>query len=544
MKRIVSLWLPAWPITRLKRVMPAAVPADVPFVLVDLAKRGIVITAVNAVAARAGLEIGMALTDARALVPDLRARPAERVADTTALFKLIRWAGRYGPYRNTDGDDSLWVDVTGVAHLYGGEDAMLEDLIRRLAAFGIPARVGLADTLGCAHALARFVASAERPWVLAPANASREVLANLPVAGLRLDAAAVVLLRRLGLRTIGQLYALPRESLARRFRSEDVAGVVLIRLDQALAVTAEPLRSLYTPPPCAVQRNFSEPLISSEAIENITGELCAELAAQLTERGLGARYISLLLYRADGTVGEVKAGMRSPCRDGRHMMGLLKEKLMAVDAGFGIDGLLLAAVNTDPLQSTQTGFAESEALESYDPGPLIDRLSNRLGAHAVTRLAAQSSHIPERAEVRVAGIRPSGDTERKRSLTASKYEPPWPYGKGPRRPPFVLTRPEPIAVVAEVPDGPPARFTWRRVERRIARAEGPERIAPEWWRHLRTKDTPTQNPARPRDYFTIEDEQGAAYWVFRHGLYGGGDEDGCDDGHDDGPRWFLHGLFA
>ena len=108
----------------------------------------------------------------------------------------------------------------------------------------------------------------------------------------------------------------------------------------------------------------------------------------------------------------------------------------------------------------------------------------------------------------------------------------------------MLTRPERIAVVAEVPDGPPARFTWRRVERRIARAEGPERIAPEWWRHLRTKDTPTQNPARPRDYFTIEDEQGAAYWVFRHGLYGGGDEDGCDDGHDDGPRWFLHGLFA
>ncbi len=168
-----------------------------------------------------------------------------------------------------------------------------------------------------------------------------------------------------------------------------------------------------------------------------------------------------------------------------------------------------------------------------DAGGLIDRLSNRLGADAVTLLRPHASHIPERADVRVPALQALG------------YEPPWPYGgrphgRGASRPPFLLKRPEPIEVLAGVPDGPPVRFIWRRVERRVARAEGPERIAPEWWRHLSLTDD--QKRPRARDYYTIEDQNGSAYWVFRHGLYGGDDADESSGG--DPPRWYLHGLFS
>jgi protein ImuB len=104
---------------------------------------------------------------------------------------------------------------------------------------------------------------------------------------------------------------------------------------------------------------------------------------------------------------------------------------------------------------------------------------------------------------------------------------------GASRPAFLLASPEPIDVIAEVPEGPPARFTWRRVERRIARAEGPERIAPEWWREIGQR-TDTKM-GRTRDYYRIEDEGGAGYWVFREGLYGREEE---------APSWFLHGLFG
>ena len=222
MKRMLSVWLPAWPIARLSRAEPGVVPEREPFALVDLDKHGIVVTAVNEAAASDGISPGTLLADARAAIPHLRARPAEKSKDGAALFKLAQWAGRYGPSRNLDGEDGFWADVTGVAHLFGGEEKLVQDLVRRLAAFSIPARAGLADTLGAAHALARHGLRANETFRIAPAGATRAVLASLPVEALRIDAATGILLRRLGLKRIGQLYDIPRESLAQRFRSEDI----------------------------------------------------------------------------------------------------------------------------------------------------------------------------------------------------------------------------------------------------------------------------------------------------------------------------------
>jgi len=500
----------------MRRAEPASVPDDAALALVESGSHGIRVTAVTARAAAEGVRVGQALADARAILPALLSRPAEPRRDRLALLRLARWCGRYGPNRHADGEDGLWIEVTGVAHLYGGEARLLEDLCAKLARFHLTARAALADTLGAAHALARFAPS---PAAIAPAGGTEAQLARLPVEALRLDPKTVLLLRRLGLRHIGQLYGLPRSALQRRFRSSKAAEAVLSRLDQALGAAPEPRRPLAEPPALFVERPFADPLVSADGLEAETARLSGELCRALDARNLGARRICLSLYRADGTVAEARAGLSFPCRIPEHLMALLKERLSQLDVGFGVDALVLSALHVERREAEQTALAPRlGAAGSSDGARLVDRLSNRLGAARVLRLEPHASHTPERAET----ARPA------LHVAAAKPECTAPRS-GPSRPPFLLAAPEPIDVIAEVPEGAPARFTWRRVERRVARAEGPERIAPEWWREIGEKTS------RTRDYYRLEDEAGAGFWVFREGLYGRDEE---------APGWFLHGLFG
>jgi len=508
------------------------VPSQQPFALIESGAHGVAIVAVNEAAAHLGIEAGTSLTDARAAHPTLLSRPAEPEKDRIALLKLARWAGRYGPNRHIDGSDGLWIDITGVAHLFGGEENLLDDMTQHLMSFGVAVQAGLADTLGAAHALARFGCPPDAAWAMAPAGETREAIRFLPVEALRLDAPRILLLKRLGLRHIGQLYDIPRDSLARRFRSSDAAAAVLVRLDQALGMAEEPRRPMQPPPVLSVARAFAEPLISSEALEAFTHELAGDLAAALAAKDLGARVLRLTFYRADGTSGTIAAAMSTPCHDADHMMALLSEKFSNIEAGFGIDILRLDAVRAGKREASQKGFTGPQGAALRDPSELVDRLANRFGREAITVLQPQGSHIPERAEIRL----PALDVlEAQSSSRVARYAPPWPYPKRALRPAFMLSRPEPIAVTAGVPDGSPASFIWRRVERRVVRAQGPERIAPEWWRTLYL-DADQKRP-RTRDYYRIEDQQGAVYWVFRHGLYEG--EEATER-----PSWFLHGLFA
>ena len=514
MRRIVSVWLPLWPIERLRRAAPQAVPEAACLALVEAGSHGIRITAVTARAADEGVRVGQSLADARAALPALLSRPAEPDCDRRALVQLAYWCGRYGPNRNTEGADGLWVDITGVAHLYGGEEGLLSDLCAKLARFGLTVRAGLADTPGAAHALARFA-----PFpAIAPAGTTQARLAPLPVEALRLSPETVLLLKRLGLRRIGQLFSLPRAALQRRFRSAAAAEAVVRRLDQALGSAPEPSPPLVEPPVLFMQRAFAEPLISPTSIEAETGRLSEQLCAALEARNLGARRIALSLYRADGTVAEVCAGLSFASRTPAHLTDLVREKLQNIDAGFGIDALVLAAVQVEERAPAQEILGRGVKCAA-DPAQLIDRLVNRLGAGRVSRLEPRASHTPERAEVRVSALADLAPSPAR--LVPARPLPP--------RPQFLLAPPEPIGVIAEIPEGPPARFTWRRVERRIVRAQGPERIAPEWWREIAGRKS------RTRDYYRIEDEGGAAYWVFREGFYGGGEET---------PSWFMHGLFG
>jgi protein ImuB len=529
-----------WPIERLNRHSPGAVPDDHPFALVESGSHGIRITAVNLCAARNGVRRGTSLADARATWPTLLSRPAEPARDRAALLKLARWAGRYGPLRNTAGAAGFWIDITGAAHLFGGEAALLDDLVRRLARFGLTAHAGLAGTIGAAHALARFAPHGHLNRIAAPGEEKR-TLAALPVEALRLDAEASLLLKRLGLRHIGQLYGLPRTSLERRFGSElsarsrapdraRLAGAVLTRLDQALNVRNEPLKGLGEPPALSVRRSWSEPLISSEALEHEMEALAGGLSDALKEAGLGCRRIRLTLYRADGTLAELSAGLSRASRDADHMVRLLKEKLTAFDAGFGIDVAALDALSAEPLDAAQIALThEAGSSAEHEIGALIDRISNRLGTLRITCLSPFESHIPEHAEQHAPAAFPkSGD-----GAGRCRYPAP--------RPPFLLSPPEPITVMAEIPEGPPMSFTWRRLRHRIVKADGPERIAPEWWKMLgvrgRLAAGESRTPSKARDYYRLEDDAGACFWVFRDGLYQEAQETGA-------PRWFLHGLFG
>lgn len=540
MKRILSLWLPLWPVERLRRHTPGAVPGDKPLALVESGARGIRITAVNGAAAREGVRTGMALADARAALPDLLSRPAEPERDRASLERLARWTGRYGPARGVDGRDGIWIDTTGVAHLFGGEPALLADVRRHLAAFGLTVEAAIAGTHGAAHALARFSSHARTgSHGLIPPGEERHELQGLPVEALRLEAGTVVLLKRLGLKRIGALYDIPRVSLERRFRAERRAGsqagggarekegavfasAVLARLDQALGLREELKTALSEPPVLSVRRTWGEPLISAEGLENELALMAADLCQRLAGAALGCRRLRLTLYRADGTVAEVAAGLSAAGRDPAHILRLLSEKLAAIDAGFGIDVMALDALIVAPLEAEQEGLGgAAEAETAAGIAALTDRLVNRLGMAQITCLVPHASHLPERAERRVAAALhplPAAGEERICAL----------------RPSVLLTPPEPVSVMAEVPEGPPRIFTWRRVVHRIVKASGPERIEPEWWTELEGERRPQ---SKIRDYYALEDTQGARFWVFREGLYQRAAEEGA-------PHWFVHGLFG
>jgi len=553
-----------WPIERIERRKPGSVPKSAPFALVEKGAHGLRITAVNKIAARAGVAVGMALPDVRAALPALVVRPAEAANDAEALLTLAGWLGRYGPDTNIDGPDGAWVDATGVPHLFGGEAQLCADLAVRLARLGITARIGIADTLGGAHALARFgVRSSKHPWIIAASGDAETALHGLPASSLRLAPETVRLLTRLGLKRIGQLYGIPRAALAARFRevvrkggrttADATAAELLLRLDQALGVMREPRPALLPPPQALSRLVFSEPLLTAEGVEQALKQLADSLMMKLAAQGLGGRRFRLALYRTDGTVAEAIVGTSRPSRDPVHVRRLMVERLAGLDAGFGIDVITLEAAHLAPMEDIQIGLEAAGMAGDDDVAALVDRLVNCLGSSRVRTWGPRASHIPERAEVWQSAMDAHLETTQERLPPAkgdavSKEEA---YcatlHQLPRRPPFLLSPPEPIAVIAEIPEGAPQQFIWRRVSRRIVCSEGPERVAPEWWRHIGSAGP---SPGT-RDYYRLEDVTGARYWVFREGLYatedreiGDADDDVSADEIAVTPRWFVHGLFG
>ena len=553
--------------------------SEPPKVLVLSQAQGLRLSAVNRSAIEAGLDVGMALNDARAIVPGLMTAQATPEADEALLQRLARWFDRYSPRVMIDrshitgtGPDGLLVDITGCAHLFGGEKAMLADMRDHLTHFGLTVHLALAPTIGAAWALSHEVGSSQgsRPT----ANTAIEPVslqarcAPLSITGLRLADPILNDLARFGLKRIGDLLpfmqtAEKRATLVRRFdgkaagvgarkpkaSAEAMANAVMLRLDQLVGHVDEPLAPQAPLPEHRARRALAEPISEAEAIAHVLDGLLTELMATLETTGLGARSLLFRLDRVDGSRIALEVAAAASSRDKSHFSRLYAERIGTLDPAFGIDECTLTALRVEPIEGLQTNWKTSdrvvgvgntsisepalldgaaEAQREADLLRLVDRLANRFGADRVTRALDMESHLPERAERFVSLMEEragTGHDGQAALRVAPRLRPP--------RPVRLLTRPEPIDVVAEVPEGPPRQFRWRRIAHMIARAEGPERIEPEWWR----SGFDGGDEARPRDYFRIENDVGQRFWVYRDGLY----RDLAAMGQ---PAWFIHGLFA
>lgn len=498
-KRYVSVWLPHWPTERRRRAQGK--PDQTPFALVAPGNGGVRVVAVDAFAASEGLHPGMPLADARALLPGLKVAEADPASDARALGMLADWCTRYTPWTATDGNDGLVLDITGCAHLLGGEPELLADLVKRLRHTSLTARIAIADTPSAAWACSRHGKE-----TIVPPEQSRNVVAALPVAALRLLPEAVERLRGLGLRTIGDILPLPRAPLARR-----VGMAILERLDRVLGREEEPISPRGATTEWRTRIAFAEPIGRAEDIECATMRLLEELCRRLGRDGRGIRRLELAVYRVDGSTQRLGIGTGKASRDAQHLFRLFTEKLKEADPGYGVETMIVTAAETDCLRADQLDLSESKNTVDADLNRLIDRLQNRLGRNSLVRIAPFDSHIPERAVTVLPAMAPPNDGD-------------W-LAEQPR-PIRLLPCPEPIEAVAPVPDEPPVRFAWRNIGHRVIEAEGPERIEPEWWR--------AKEGARFRDYYRIEDEAGRRFWVFRDGPYES----------DRTPRWYMHGLFA
>ena len=480
-------------------------------------RRRIVATA-DAAAQALGLRPGLALTQAQARVPGLAVAEADPAADRAALERLAAWCLRYTPLTAPDPPDGLWLDITGCAHLHAeqgapardGEAALLGTIVDRLQRSGVTARAAVADTPGAAWAVARHAGQAATA-ILPGAHA--DALAPLSVSALRIPAEAADGLRRLGLDLVGQLAAVPRAPLARRFGPEP-----LLRLDQALGRVFEPIAPQFPPEVIQHRLAFPEPLLTVEAFTPAIARLALAVCAELELAGQGARQLALLFERVDGQVQAIRIGTARPSRDARHLGRMLDERLEEVDPGLGVEAMRLVVLLAETLAWTQAAVPLApDAAPPVDTSALVDRLANRLGAGRVFRVAPVESDVPERAVRAMPAMAGAGPPAEGAS---------WPVSLP--RPVRLFRPPQPVRAIAALPDQPPAAFVWRGVRRRVRRADGPERIHGEWW--LRDGEA-----RAVRDYWAVEDEEGRRYWLYRRG-------DGADPTTGD-LGWFLHGLF-
>ncbi|WP_312862160.1 DNA polymerase Y family protein [Rhizobium sp. P32RR-XVIII] len=469
------------------------------------------LTALDEVAEKIGLKPGLGVAEARAIHPILDVVEEDPAADQRLLEGIADWCDRYTPLVALDGKDGLFLDITGCAHLFGGERAMLKEILSRLHQMGLDVYGAISSSPGLSWAVSRY----GQGGVIAPEEAEN-VLAPLPVASLRLDENVVESLQKLGLRYVGDLLQAPRAPLTRRFGAS-----VLLRLDQALGLDEEPVSPRLPVASLSAERRLAEPIGTEDDILALAGQVAMSLKPSLEARGVGGRLFELVLFRVDGRVFRISAGASQPLREPHRIASLFSERLTAIhddlDVGYGFEILRINVQRHEDFAMLQGDF-DGDRQKDVSLANFVDQVSARLGADCLTSFDLRESHVPERAAFAVPAI----DTL---SSPAGKVQGSFPAARS-ERPLRLLGRPELMEAFAiEVPDGAPANFRWRRIRHRIVRSEGPERIGMEWW--IDGADAPD------RDYFRVEDDRGYRFWIYREGHYGPAM-----------PQWFMHGVFA
>ena len=502
-RRYLAAYLPLLPAERLAR--QSGKPPEPPYALIEKSKGALILAACDSGALSLGLVSGLPLADARARVPELAVFPHDPDADQDLLDWLVSACERYTPLCAGHLPATIILDITGTVHFHEDEAAMAADLQLRLQRQGLSSRIALGATPDSARALARFAC---------------ENIHALPVEALELDPKVLTALRRAGLSTIGHLAVRPRTPLTTRFGKSCTLKLARLLEEEDPHITPRRL-----PPAISVERRFAEPIAHSEMALMILAELMEEAAILLAERGQGGRRFEARLFRSDGHVASLAIDTGLPTRDAKLLGRLLRERIESLadplDPGFGYDMIRLDVPRTDPLVPEQAEIGGPPNHEG-DWRALLDQLSIRLGSERVRFFHARESHIPERSFFT-------------RPATASIPAQTWPVPDPedpPMRPLTLFDPPQPVEVTAGFPDGEPRSFRCRRQVYRVILVEGPERIAPEWWRKVRGYEP--DNGSRNRDYYRVEDKEGNRFWLFRHG----------SDQDIERPIWYLHGTFA
>jgi protein ImuB len=521
-RRILSLWLPRLPTDRIRRQLSRNVAewASNPCIVVAKQNNALQISALNDAAAHLGLEAGLPLANARAVCPDIQVFDADEAADAQALNAIADWCDRFTPLVALDSPHGLLLDITGCAHLFGGEAALMQMVCGALTRQGFAVSAAIAGTSICARTMNRYV---HGRIVLDGEEA--EAVKPLPVSALGAEDAIARGLRRAGLKTIGDVASRARHEITARFGAEFTT-----LLEQGLGQSDAPISPRKPLPDYIVEKRFAEPVSTDGVIAATLSRLAQMLVMAMDRQGKGARRLEASFFRTDGAVRAIAVDTGQPVTKAEMIDRLFRERLDALadplDPGFGFDLVRLSASRTEIVVQQQRDL-DANVHDNDELAALIDRIAARIGGRRVVVHLPQDTHIPERACLAA----PAQHHLAAATLAA------WPArveGEPPLRPLRLFERPEIIKVIAQVPDGPPARFQWRRATHTVMRVEGPERVAMEWWR--------AQGKMLTRDYFRVEDEEGSRFWLYRDGLYDREIEQ--QEGKVIQPNWFMHGLFA
>jgi protein ImuB len=539
-RRILSLWLPRLPIDRIKRQLTRGIAAPAkalsgeagigspedgskqnhPCIVVAKQNNALQISALDQTAAQRGLHTGLPLANARAICPQLQVYDADEVADASTLHAVADWCDRFTPLVALDPPHGLFLDITGCAHLFGGEAAMMRLVCDMLTVQGFAVSAAIAGTAVCARTMNRHVHGR-----IVCDGKEADAVTPLPVSALRADAAVITGLRRAGLKTIGDVAGRARHEITARFGADFTT-----LLEQALGQSDAPVSPRKPLPDYIVEKRFAEPVTTEEVISRTLSGLAGMLVAAMAQQGKGARRVEARFFRTDGAVRTITIDTGQPVTKTEVIDRLFRERLGALsdplDPGFGFDLIRLCASRTEIIVQQQRDL-DANVHDNDKLAALIDRIAARLGGKRVLVHLPQDTHIPERTVLAVPAQYHLAAAAH--AVWLSRVE-----GEPPLRPLRLFERPEQIKVIAQVPDGPPARFVWRRATHAVVRAEGPERVAMEWWRE--------QGQMLTRDYFRVEDETGLRFWLYRDGLYDR--EIVQEEGKAVHPNWYMHGLFA
>lgn len=500
--RFISIWFPNLATDHQIRVRPELYGLE--FALAAPERGRMVVTAVSAEAGALGIETRMVVADARAILPSLVVLDDEPDVTRQALQALAEWCLRYTPTVALNAPDGLILDVTGCAYLWGGERAYMNDLTTRLSHAGYTIRAAMADTIGTAWAHAHY----GRPGTIIPPGEQRNALLKLPPAALRLLPETLEKMQKLGFYTINSFIQIPARMLRRRF-GEDL----LEKLNKALGYSQEFIEPIRQAIPYQERLPCLEPILTATGIEIALQKLLEMLCARLVKEGKGLRKSVLSCFRVDGKTQQIDIVTNRASHHVKHLFRLFELKIKTIAPGFGIELFLLEAPEVEDMDVTQeTMWDTTGGFENAAITELLDAVTGRTGTDTIHRYLPDEHHWPERSVKTVTSLREKPNTG-------------WRTDR--QRPVFLLPKPESIEVTAPVPDYPPTLFVYKGKVHYISKSEGPERIEQEWW----------LQQGLHRDYYTLEDQQGQRYWVFRLGPY-------PEEKDKEMPEWFIHGFFA